>query len=262
MGTLKVIHNAGFFSCCSIRLQDIIVYFNQNKGLPDHVDSSEQWELYKYGKKEDLTSKYFIPEREDINIPYEREMVWTNEQAIMPQFSDYGKFHFEDIKPFVDKYFTPSGYVSSLVLNYEQRYNLDYSNLCAVFYRGNDKNRETLIASYNHFIDKAREVKAQNPEVRFLVQPDETEFLEAFLKEFPDSIHFNETPHIRKQDSAVFYEMPQSQRAQYAAYFLGAVLCLSKCKHLIVHSGNCAQWAVMYRGNMDNVHQILNNVWL
>ncbi len=40
-------HNAGFFSCCSVKLTKIVEFINSNKRLPDNVDSSEQFSLYK-----------------------------------------------------------------------------------------------------------------------------------------------------------------------------------------------------------------------
>jgi hypothetical protein len=261
MKILKTIHNAGFFSCCSIRLLDIMVYFNQNSGLPDMVDSTEQFGLYKGYSQQNLIPFYFM-EKDDYAIPYSRivEMTYAKEE---PQFSDYKQICFTDTQPFIEKYFTPSFNVGDFAYMLGEKYELDYENVCAVFYRGNDKSRETTIASYNVFIDKAKEIKQHNPLVKFLVQPDETEFLIEFCKAFPnDTIWFTETPHMPKKDSCMFFELPQVDRAEYGAKYFGAVLVLAKCKHMIIHSGNGAFWSVLYRGNTNNVHQFLNNKWL
>ena len=40
-------NNAGFFSCCSVKLYKIIEFINSNKRLPDNVDSSKQFKMYK-----------------------------------------------------------------------------------------------------------------------------------------------------------------------------------------------------------------------
>jgi hypothetical protein len=37
---VTILHNAGFFSCCSVRLHMIIQYFNSYKKLPQIVNSS------------------------------------------------------------------------------------------------------------------------------------------------------------------------------------------------------------------------------
>lgn len=65
--TLKTTHNktAGFFSNCSIRLNQIVNSFNENKELPQSVDSSEQFRNYKEnvnGPKKDL-AKYFFEQK-------------------------------------------------------------------------------------------------------------------------------------------------------------------------------------------------------
>ena len=56
---LKITHNFGFFSCCSVKLHDIVEYFNYHKNIPSDVDSSEQFEWYKINKTGDITYDYF-----------------------------------------------------------------------------------------------------------------------------------------------------------------------------------------------------------
>lgn len=265
MDVLNITHNAGFFSCCTIALQDTMIWFNLNRRMPDKVDRSHQYAYYKSEPLQNLIAHFFA--ETDDAIPFERPVVLTHGKQEL-QYTDYRQLDFNDVKPFLDKFFRPSEYVLSIVKMYEEKYNIDYENTCAVFYRGNDKNRETKIAPYQMFIDKAKEVYDNmylpfgNDNLRFLIQPDETEFLGVCYEQLPNCFHFEETPHISKQDSAVPFEMPVIERANYAANFLAAVICLSKCKHLVGHSGNCMMWAVLYRGNTDNVHQIKDNVWL
>ena len=60
MVTLFITHSYGFFSCCSVRLHQIINYFNQTKQLPENVDSSQQFTWYKPpGVVADITHDYF-----------------------------------------------------------------------------------------------------------------------------------------------------------------------------------------------------------
>lgn len=255
MNVLKITHNAGFFSCCSKRLEGIVWFFNKNKFLPDQVDSREQFSSYKSDPLYDLIPLYF--KENDIKIEYKHSIDFYNDM----QFLDYKGLDFDGLKPFVEKYFTPSEHVKGIVSFYEKKYSIDYSNTCAVFYRGNDKFTETSIATYESFISKAREVKKQNHGIKFLVQPDETEFLGTFLKEFTDSIFFEETPHMNKKNSCMFLELPRDERAEYGAKFFSAVIVLSKCKYIITHSGNGGLWCLLYRGNCKNIYQWLNNSW-
>lgn len=261
MKVLKTTHNAGFFSCCSIRLIDIMIYFNDHQGLPDIVDSSQQFGHYKSYVMENLIPYYFM-DKPDIEIPYNGRVDITLERQ-EPQFSSYHNIRFDDIKPFIYKFFTPSIHVGDYAYMLREKYNIDYNNTCAVFYRGNDKYKETKIAPYREFIEKAREVYNTNPGIVFLVQPDEGDFLRAFYKEFPNNtIHYEETPYTDNRESCMVFELPQADRKEYGLRYFAAVYTLSQCKHLITHSGNGGNWAVFYRGHSDNVHQWLIDKWV
>lgn len=76
----------------------------------------------------------------------------------------------EKLIPFIKRYFYPSEIVKNQVNNFEKKYNLDYENLCSVFYRGNDKVTECNIGSYEEYYLKCLEIKNNNPKIRFLVQ--------------------------------------------------------------------------------------------
>lgn len=256
---LHTIHNAGFFSNCSIRLMDIVSYYNKSGRLPDEVDSSTQWLHYK-GVPSDRPDLYYFTHQDAegfdfVNTPY-------IDNCMAFQFNNYKQIKHDQLNPFLTKYFTPSEAVLKQVKEYENKYELDYDNLCAVFYRGNDKVTETEVSPYSFFIEKAREIKSNNPNIKFLIQPDESEFLQAFINEFPNSIAFSETPHMKKQMSAVFFEQPLHKRMEYGKLFFSAVLTISRCRIIITHSGNCGLWAAIYRGNSEGIHQIFENKWL
>lgn len=258
---LHISHNAGFFSCNTIALQDIVIWSREHKHLPNEVNRHNQYSLYKHEPHSSLIDLYFAEQDNYIDCSTYFELTYENREL---QYIDYRNLIFDNVTPFVRKYFAPSEHVMRIVEGYERDYNIDYENTCAVFYRGNDKNREASIAGYEEFVGKALDIWADAgiEGMKFLVQPDETEFLEAFKSAHPNSFNFAETPHISKQDSAVFLQMPTEKRAEFAAYFMAAVIVMSKCKHMIIHTGNCALWAVLYRGNMNNVHQIRDGVWL
>jgi hypothetical protein len=254
---LKVTHNAGFFSCSTLRLVAIMMYYNEHGYLPDEVDSTEQWAFYKEYPEQNLVPLFF--DTKEDNIPFTAPRMITYEPREV-SFTDYSKLLLENTSPFVDKYFSPSSTIQKILDGYEMDYGLDYCNLCGIFYRGNDKKRECDIVPYQQFIEKAHEILSINPDVKFLVQPDETEFLEAFTTAFPGKcIWFKETPHMRKKDSAIFYELPLSKRPEHGCYFLAATIALSKCEYLVTHSGNGGMWAVLYRNNYKNVHQFITN---
>lgn len=259
--TLYIRHNAGFFSCTSIALFNIIRYYNNYKKLPNNLDRSNQYSFYK-NDNSDLSNLYYKI-NDNININYDTHIdIVIPDDGSSPQFSDYKTICISDMKPFIDKYFQVSDYVSNIINNFESKYELNYKNLCSVLYRGNDKSLETKLASHEEFLEKCEEVKNKNTDLRFLLQTDETDFLEKFLKLYPESIYFQEIPHINKSNTAVHYVVDRNSLPSFGADFLAATICVSKCEHLITHSGNCGLWAVLYRGNTENVNQYLINKWL
>ena len=52
-------HNAWFFSCCSVKLSDIVNYINNNFNIPTYIDSSAQFSWYKQSNTKDITYEYF-----------------------------------------------------------------------------------------------------------------------------------------------------------------------------------------------------------
>ena len=56
---IKITHTAGFFSCCSVKLEHLVKFINSNKILPNNVDSSKQFASYKNDRNKDVTFDYF-----------------------------------------------------------------------------------------------------------------------------------------------------------------------------------------------------------
>ena len=93
--SVVVNHNGGFFSCCSVKLDNIIEFINKNKRPPTTVDSSQQFNLYKKGPG-DITYEYFEHYNNitDITINYP-----INYKHIY-QFIDYSKLDYKNIKKY------------------------------------------------------------------------------------------------------------------------------------------------------------------
>ena len=256
--SLVVTHNAGFFSCCSLRLHSIVMFFRKNKILPENVDSSSQFTWYKINKSDDITFEYFEHYNTINNINYEIPMRYR----YTDQFKNYNIFDYDKLYPIIEKYFSPSTEIKKIITNMEEKYNIDYSNVCVLFYRGNDKNRETIICEYEEYIDKAKLILNINPNIKFLIQSDETEFIEKLITLFPDnSFYFkDEIRHISKCNSSVDIMMKKTNNI-FSKYFLSITIIMSKCNYIICGSGNCSMWIMLYRGNNKNVYQNLRGEW-
>lgn len=253
---LKTSHckTAGFFSNCSVRLKQIINFINKNNELPRTVDSSAQFRNYKEevdDTVDDLT-KYF----------FEQTAIASTVEKInyfLPrQYQKYKNIDFKNVVPLIKAFFSPSITIRNIIETLEKKYKLDYDNICSVYYRGNDKASETGLAEYEQFFNKTEEILQKNPHIKFLIQTDELEFAEAFKQRFPNSFWFDELSMINHDPkSSVHHSIPRNKRKEHASYFFAAILIISKTKHLITYSGNCALWTVLYRGNTENVHQYL-----
>ena len=146
--------------------------------------------------------------------------------------------------------------------NYEEKLN-NYNNICVLFYRGNDKNTETKICGYNEYIEKANIILNENPNIQFLIQSDETEFIEQMTLLYPNnSFYFkDEIRHIKKCNSTVDIVMKDKNNL-FSKYYLAITIIMSKCNYIVCGSGNCSIWIMLYRGNSRNVYQNLNGEWI
>ena len=256
---IQITHNAGFFSCCSVRLSSIVDYINSHKSLPDVVDSSSQFEWYKKHDSGDITYEYF----EDYNNVHDISYDGDIEYHWSYQFTEYSKLNYEKLCPIVRKYFSPSLQIKNMIKFFEDKYNFDYNNTCVLFYRGNDKNRETSLCSYDEYIIKADAILKNNPNIQFLIQSDETEFIETFTQRYPNnSFYFkDEIRHVNKCDDIVDKIMPEKNYL-FSKYFLSIIIIMSRCKFIVCGSGNCPIWIMLYRENFNNVIQNLNGKWI
>jgi hypothetical protein len=255
---LFTFHNGGFFSCCSMKLHHIINYNNQHKNLPDIVDSSQQFTWYKVNGPRDITFDYF-EHYDNHNVHYNGYVDYSETY----QYNDYSKLQYHSICPFVVKYFSPSLEIKNLISNLQQKYNINYENTCVLFYRGNDKNTETSVCSYQEYISYAQKMITLHPNIVFLVQSDETEFIQKMTSLFPNNAFYmkDEIRHMSKCSNTVDKTM-KDEIDKFSKYYLAITIMMSRCKYVVCGSGNCSIWIMFYRGNSNNVYQNLNGSWI
>lgn len=262
MASFTVTHSGGLFSCCSVTFTHLTNYLKENKDLPTELIRRDMYGMYKtvpFSEYEDISLLLFDPVNQDIDTT----SIKPTDYHFDTQFERYKDLSFADINPITQKYFSPSREVKDIIKSYETKYNIDYDNTASVFYRGNDKIKEVEIGSYDKYFEKSKEILSVNPNIKFLIQTDEKEFREEFLKAFPNSFYINELPVMSKNpDSSIQHFVQYQQRPKFAQSMLAATIIVSKCKYLITHTGNCGLWAVHYRGNIDGVHQLFEDEWI
>lgn len=259
-------HGTGLFSCSSVALESLLIYFNTYKQLPDEFDRSASYMFYKNKPWDNLIPMLF--KETDDEIPFTEPVEIVNEN-IWFQWSDYKNVNFAGLNPFIDKYFAPSDAVMDRVIQLERDYQIDYENTVGILYRGNDKVKECGIASYTEFKDKLCDVAIEHlqdnqDKPTVLLSPDETDFL-TYMNDMMGKLLISPTQwlHMPKDsNTSIFMHLPQNERPEHAINVFAMVVMLSKCKHLITHTGNMSFWCCLYRGNMDNVHQWREGQWL
>jgi hypothetical protein len=261
MSDLVVSHSnkAGFFSCCSIRLFNIVKCIHEKGSLPHTIDTTDMFHKAKTINDESDITYEFFKHYSTINIG----------SNSVPEFKSNYQFSkdidYKTLCALVNKYFSPSKQIQSLVEYLENRYNItDYNNICALFYRGNDKITETPLCDYNQMIEKANILLKQNPNVQFFIQSDETEFIETMKNAFPTNSFYmkEEIKHVNKNDAIVVDDINQSLTPLFTRFYLAITIIMSKCNYVVCTSGNCSLWIMLYRKNANNVHQFLDNEWL
>jgi len=247
---IKVTHDqGGLFSCSSIRLFKIINYFNTKRRIPEKVDSSLQYTLYKEDKNKDITFDYFEDYNNDIEIKHTNKIIYHHTF----QFKDYNNIDFQSLFPFIKKYFSPSSLVENIIKELEVKYEIDYDNTCVLFLRGNDKVKECSLPSYDKYIKNGLK---QDNNIKFLVQSDETQFIYTMLNTFKNSFYFkDEIRHIKKRMSTVVHSF-KDEHYKFSLYYLAITYIMSKCKYVICSTGNCSIWILLFRGNNNNVIQL------
>lgn len=250
-------HEGGFFSCCTVRLHFLIHYFNKYKSIPEIYNTKDFFTWYKpENNTDDITFHYFKHynegENSNINIIYEKDIDFNE----WYQYKAYNKLDFEYLEPFIKKYYTPSDNIESIKRELEIKYNIDYNNICVLFYRGNDKATEFKLPSFDEYIQYAEDILKIDPNIKFLIQSDETNFINEMIYYFPNNIIFkDEIRHIYKTNTTVDVVFKESNY-KYSLYFLAIILIMSKCKYIICNTGNCALWMFFFRKTTDNIIQL------
>lgn len=260
---ITITHSYGFFSCCSVRLFYILDYFINNKYLPEKVDSSQQFHMYKNNTDKDITFDFF-KNYDDISIDIEYEKSIFIEMNNF-QFDEYKSIEYEYILPFVIKYFTPSDNIINIYNYMMNSYKINPDNCIAIYYRGTDKKNETTLDSYIEYYNKLNQILTEinNDNIQILIQTDESQFLD-FMKDKCSNnniviISENSTSY---NSTGIHNEKSSSENYLDIQNLLATFLIISKCKYIICSSCNSSVWITYYRENADNVFQNLNKSWV
>tara|TARA_Y100000816_G_scaffold289112_1_gene274953 strand:- start:757 stop:1737 length:981 start_codon:yes stop_codon:yes gene_type:complete len=254
--------NNGFFSNCSVLLHRIVEFVNNYKMHPNDIDTGRMWLRYRDGpnsmRKPLMIDNYFEDHKIMKNVKIKH--ITNIDYKHTYQYKNFYELDYKNIIPLTKRYFSPCEKIQELIEELENKYHIDYKNVCALFYRGNDKAKEMKLPDYDVFFERTKQILELNPSTIFLIQSDETEFIDFFLSKYPNNSFFfkDEIRHMTKRNSTV--DDMRNNRLEgnifyFSQYFLAIIIIMSKCKSIICPKGNCSIWIMFYRGNCENVYQ-------
>ena len=248
-------HEGGFYSCCSLRLHYLIEYYNFFKKIPVIYDCKGFYTMYKKDDRinDEITFDYFkhYNDVNDIKIEYKGTIDYKEHY----QYKKFHKLEYEKLKPFIHKFFCPNDEILKIRKTFEDKYKINYDDICVLFYRGNDKATETPLPSFDEYLEEAKKIlkkEKNNPNFKFLIQSDETNFINEMKENFPNHIIFNDEIRQMPKTNTTVDIVFKEKNYEYSKLYLGIMLIMSKCKYIISGCGNNPLWIYFFRGHLNN----------
>jgi len=262
---LKITHDCGFFSCCSVRLWRITDYFNSNQKLPTDVDSSEQFSFYKNNEENgrDITFDFF-KHYNDINIEIDFKRV--NAFPVNEWAYNYKTLDYATLIPIVRKYNTPSTEIINIQNDLINEYQIETDNCIAIYYRGTDKYHDMILDDYDKYYNKLVELinekESGNENIQIIIQTDTAQFLDYMKERNLKNVKIIVQNPTSSTTEGVHSMYRGNKNYNDMKYLMATFLILSKCKYIICSSSNCSYYMMLFRENANNIYQFKNNVLL
>lgn len=265
--------SSGFFADCSVRLHNIISFFNQNKRVPKKIDTTNMFNRYKPSTLQgrDIVSDFF--QLATGGIRFINPIKYKHSD----QYKIYDMLPVSSVQPFIKKYFQPNNKIEKIIMQIENDYNLAdvrFDQTCTVLHRATDKAKETKIPSVADIRRQVDKIIDINPDIILLLQSDCAPFLEEMKRVYNDRcICFDK--YIRTVDpssggrewASVDLQPPEGPGTTLGERnnvniqrFLAIINILSRSKYVVSETGNCGAWLSFYRGHTSNMIQYQGKV--
>jgi len=248
----ELIHDAGFFGTCTGTLKKLMVSYPRPSYIQPNWPKSDRWRDPQQNGK-NLFLEYFTPSYNFDPMKLEAHRFFEN--------SDVCKdLNYSILNPYIKNYFNLSDVVKKIKESLIKKYNIDFRNTLVLYYRGTDKWIEVTPIHIDCFIDAAKEILEKHDNLRVLVQTDEESVRSRCLKEFGKRAFFIEELPVTDTNKGM-HEMSPLERGisnfEFGATFLAATSIMSECEYVVTSTGNIGVWICLFRGNANNVVQIL-----
>ncbi len=248
--------NKGFFSNCTVILWAIIDLYNRGI-IPNSLDFSSGFNAYKTSDQvsnEVNVYPHFFDTHPTSLMISQKYLLRQNHHGIYKDYSFIG------YTPLINRYFSLNQEILAIQSQLIQKYDIDFSQLISICYRGTDKFSEVDLANPVSYIRITQKLLIQHPNYRVLIQTDQQQIRDMFMSNFAKQCFFIEEMPVT-QDDVPLHANPRLLKQfgldnyQFAKLLLAVIHLLSQSQYIINHTGNVASWICLFRGNADRVFQ-------
>ena len=247
-GVLRVDHLAGFFSTCSVTLFELM----RSHEAIQRIDTSRSLSLYRENRDGCIWDLFFDPPVTPLPTP---DPSGDHQGLPSCHHRRYDTLDLGAFRPWVDTYFRPNEAVREARSRLVAKYGIDPDRTVAVWVRGTDKAIEVRPTPVRVYVRAVRRAIASGEVDRVLVQTDQEQVRRTLMRRFGTAAFtIDELPVTGDRTGLHSQQLPG--REEHARDLLAAVLLMSRCRRLVLHTGNGAFWTVLFRGGCDGVLQL------
>ena len=253
--------NAGFFCQCSVLFTSIIQYYKMNGKWPNKIDASQQFEIYKpiNKKHKDIFEDIFKINYEIVSM---NPHVYFHPDFHYGNYWEFGEANWDIYAKPISRYFNPSDTIQSIIDEFIKKYDINFMNTCAIYYRGTDKITEQELLSFKYIENRMETIKKTNSDIKFLVQSDQKEFINKMKEKYSDILFIEENMTITG-NTGIHNTFKDDENYKILLNFVATMFIMKDCSYVITGSGNCCLWLALLRSNTlgyTNFFQYKNDI--
>src|SRR5208282_2604078 len=248
---LEITHSFGFFSNCSWTLLALTRIYPSERYVKVNWPCQDQWRNDdQVGKN--LFDLYFHP-NSDLDPRALENLSPFNYHGV------YRDLRFDKLTPYIGNYFAPSEIVTKKLDELVRKYEIDFNNTLGLWYRGTDKFTELVPVPPRYYVAEVRRLLRKNPRLRVLLQTDQEQVRDIFVKELGErAFYFSELPVTKS--SIGIHNISRDDRGisnfEFGITLLAVANIFAKCRYVVTHTGNVSLWMYLYRGTARDTCQL------
>jgi hypothetical protein len=248
---LRLTHNTGFFSNCSVALLEIA----RAGGDLDKIDVTQAFSSFKESSPTQTWNNWFagpsrLPEK------FQRTARLSRMAHRLPHHSLYRFIDFKVTRLLLDHFFSLSEEALGRGADIVRENSIDPSNTVVLCYRGTDKGTEVRASGKARYLRKVRRILDRNPNYRVWVQTDQTQARDWFLDALGSSAFSVDAIPVTEGSVVMHKVVDASFRREFGLRLLAATYLMAKCEWVVTYTGNLGYWIALYRGNTKNLIQL------